>query len=69
MAGRSIILNIGNILRFWNNIWLDNSTLMDKYPELFDVCQEVYITFQFCSHKNFVLQFRRRLFHVLLEQW
>jgi hypothetical protein len=54
MAGRSIILNIGNILRFWKNIWLDNSTLMKKYPELFVWLNIwLYITSQLCSHKTF----------------
>jgi hypothetical protein len=42
---------------------------MEKYPMLYDICQEGDITFKKCVLKNFKMHFRRRLHNILLDQW
>ena len=68
MAGRGIKLRDGSIIRFWKDACLDGDSLMNLFPELYDICQEMDITFKQAAHKNFDI-FRRRLSPGMIEHW
>jgi hypothetical protein len=45
-AGRKIILNKGDLVRFWIDPWLNNTHLFEAFPALFDICQRHDWTFE-----------------------
>jgi hypothetical protein len=45
-AGRKIILNKGDLVRFWIDPWLNNTHLFEAFPALFDICQWQDSTFE-----------------------
>jgi hypothetical protein len=69
LKGRKVILNRGNIVRFWLDPWLNNTPLCESYPSLFDVCHAQEWTFEKVLSCNLVIPFRRRLCQVLQEHW
>jgi hypothetical protein len=60
-AGRKVILNGGDLVRFCIDPWLDNAALCDSYPALFDICQGQDWTLERVIGSNCVIPFRRRL--------
>jgi hypothetical protein len=60
-AGRKIILNKGNLVRFWIDPWLDNRPLFEVYPTHFDICQGQDWTFEKVLSCDFAVPFRRML--------
>jgi hypothetical protein len=38
-VGRKVILNKGNLVRFWIDPWLNDTPLVESVPVLFDICQ------------------------------
>jgi hypothetical protein len=68
-AGRKVILNGGDLVRFCIDPWLDNAALCDSYPALFDICQGQDWTLERVIGSNCVIPFRRRLSPEMVVHW
>jgi hypothetical protein len=68
-AGRKIIVNKGDLVRFWIDPWLDNKSLFDVYLTLFDICQGQDWTFEKVLNCDFVVPFRRMLLPDMIVKW
>jgi hypothetical protein len=66
-VGRKLILNSGDLVRFWLDPWMDNAPLKSMFPQLYDIFQAQNWTFLRVKNNNFILPFRKRLTPVLLE--
>jgi hypothetical protein len=60
----------GSEIRFWEDKWLDNTTLRDRYPALYNIVRhkgDTIATVMQCSPPN--VTFRRDLFGPRLASW
>jgi hypothetical protein len=69
LTGRQVILNMGDIVSFWLDPWLNDIALCSAFPLLFDISLAQEVTFQNVLQCDFSIPFRRRLSTGLLEQW
>ena len=69
MAGRKINVNCGDLARVWHDPWLGDGVLRDRFPVLFDICQNQECTVASFVANDYELAFRRRLFGELVDQW
>jgi hypothetical protein len=69
LAGRKIVLNGGDLVRFWQDPWEDKPPVCVMFPDLFDICQLQECTVKFFVENGKTLPFRRRLHGRLLDQW
>jgi hypothetical protein len=49
LAGRKLVLNKGDLVRFWKDSWTGDPPWCDQFPVLFDICQ-----MQNCTIRQFV---------------
>ena len=69
MAGRKVNINKGDLARVWHDPWVDNGILRERFPVLYDICQDQDYTIASFVDNDYNLPFRRRLFGELEEQW
>ena len=67
MAGRKININSGDLARIWHDPWVANTPLRDRFPVLFNICQDQDCTIASLVANNYTLGFRRRLFGELSD--
>jgi hypothetical protein len=46
LCGREVVLNKGDIVRFWLDPWEGDVPLAEKYPGLFNICHSQEVTFE-----------------------
>jgi hypothetical protein len=69
MKGRKVTLKNGELVRFWNDPWLNGVALCDSFSILLDLCQKQDNTIKQFSDMHFNLPLRRRLRGEILTQW
>ena len=69
MSGRKVNINKGDLARVWHDPWVDNGILRERFPVLYDICQDQDCTVASFVDNDYNLPFRRRLFGELEEQW
>ena len=69
MAGRKVNINSGNLARVWHDPWIDDTALCERFPDLFTIYQDQEYTVASWVANNYNLDFRRRLFGELNNQW
>ena len=67
--GRKVILQKGDVVRFWKDPWLDGYSLCVSYPGLFDICQAQDWTFEKVLSVECEVPFRRRFLPGMIVQW
>lgn len=61
LRGRVMAVGNGEKTDFWNDTWCGSVALKDKFPELFDVCNEQEIKVSSAAARRWSLTFRRWL--------
>ena len=69
MAGTKLVLNNGNYIGLWEDPWLNNMTLENHFPILFDICQNQGCTISEFASSDYQLKFRHRLCDDNLMHW
>jgi hypothetical protein len=69
LRGRIMMVGDGNATDFWNDVWCGEMALKEKYPNLFDICNEQCCLVAEMAQKNWRLSFRRWLDEENQNQW
>jgi hypothetical protein len=69
VAGRKVLLQKGNLVRFWMDPSLGDTPLCESFPALFDICQGQDWTFERAMSCNLDVPFRRRMLPDMISQW
>jgi len=69
LKGRKMRIGKGSNTDFWLDAWCGDIPLMEKFPELYEICNDQKITVERVAWKNWRLSFRRWLDARLQEQW
>ena len=60
-SGRKMIVGKGDQTSFWRDIWVCDSSLMDKFPLFFEICNETEITVEKVASQGWQFSYRRWL--------
>ena len=60
-SGRKMIVGKGDQTSFWKDIWVCDTSLMDKFPQLFEICNETEINVEKAVKQGWQLSYRRWL--------
>jgi len=69
LRGRKIRIGKGTNADFWQDAWCGNTPINEKFPALFEICNEQKITVAKIAQRNWRLTFRCWLDAELQEQW
>jgi hypothetical protein len=61
-------VNNGERTHFWGDAWCGSTPLKDKYPLLYNLCNEIDITVAAAGSRNWFFTYRRWLSAELLVQ-
>jgi hypothetical protein len=66
----SFLIKDGSQVRFWEDTWLDGTSLRDQYPSLFNIVRHKSITIaEAMSAFPPIFSWRRQLFGASLAEW
>jgi hypothetical protein len=69
LCGRRMAVGNGCRTSFWKDAWCGHTPLMDKFPDLYNICNEQTISVADAAHVGWRLSFRRWLSEDLQRQW
>lgn len=69
MLGSKILVNNGNIARFWEDKWLYERSLALMYPDLYSICNDKNLVVKDCRDRHWDLSFRRWLSSDQIRNW
>jgi hypothetical protein len=68
LKGRKFKINNGRLVSFCLDIWLGDKPLCQKYPILYELCEEESSVYQ-VQQKSWAVKFRSHLPSILTSQW
>ena len=69
LCGRRMAVGNGCRTSFWKDAWCGHTPLMDKFPDIYNICNEQTISVADAAHVGWRLSFRRWLSEDLQIQW
>jgi hypothetical protein len=69
LCGRRMAVGNGCRTSFWKDVWCGHTPLMDKFPEIYEICNEQTISVADSAHIGWRLSFSRWRTEDLQMQW